>query len=125
MTGTAGDDRPPPEPYHAEAACCELPGCFRMVSGAGGGPTHCPAPVRWAGTFEFGNGEVWRAMACDGHHHGLTDPHPLTDDDRAYLEGLQHQHARALAGKPYARPLPLRPGRPQPAGASKGRRMRR
>jgi len=90
-----------------------------MVSGAGGGgPTHCPAPVRWAGTFEFGNGEVWRAMACDGHHHGLIDAHPLTDDDRAYLEGLERQHARALAGKPYARALPLRPGRPWPAKAS-------
>jgi hypothetical protein len=58
----AAGARPGPtrKPHVAEAACCELPGCLCLVAtvASGGGPTHCPDPVRWAGTFQFGNGEV-------------------------------------------------------------------
>ncbi len=55
----------------------------------------------------FGNGERWRAFACDGHHHDLNGPRPLTDDDEVYLTGVARQWARALSGKPWARPLPI------------------
>jgi hypothetical protein len=51
-----------PTPRHADAICVERPGCWRMVDGAiaGTGPTHCPAPVAWAGTvtFNFPTGQL-------------------------------------------------------------------
>jgi len=67
---------------------------------------------RWAGavTFSGPGGGRWRVFACDAHHDGLDDTHPLTDDDQVYLAGLDRQWERALAGKPWARPLPVRLG---------------
>jgi hypothetical protein len=43
--------------------------CFGMVSGGseGGGPTHCPEPPTWRGTFRARNGRRYTVEACEGH----------------------------------------------------------
>jgi hypothetical protein len=56
-------------PYYAEAFS-PLPGrCFRMVTrhGGGAGPTHCPEPVAWRGSWRAPNGRRYRIEACEGH----------------------------------------------------------
>jgi hypothetical protein len=58
-----------PMSYYAEAFAA-LPGrCFRFVSrgGEGGGPTFCPEPPVWRGTFHAPNGRCYRVEACEGH----------------------------------------------------------
>jgi len=58
-----------PTPYYAEVFA-PMPGrCFRMVSrgSEGGGPTHCPEPPTWRGTFRAPNGRRYRVEACEGH----------------------------------------------------------
>jgi hypothetical protein len=63
MSGTG------PAPYHAEAFF-PVPGrCFRLIShgSQGGGPTHCPEPPVWRGTFQAPNGRRDRVEACEGH----------------------------------------------------------
>jgi hypothetical protein len=59
-TGTA--------PYYAEAFF-PLPGrCFRLITRAGeGGPTHCPEPPTWRGSWRASNGRHYRVEACKGH----------------------------------------------------------
>jgi hypothetical protein len=47
-----------------------MPGrCFRLIShgSEGGGPTHCPEPPVWRGTFQAPNGRRYRVEACEGH----------------------------------------------------------
>jgi hypothetical protein len=46
-----------------------LPGrCFRLVSRHGdAGPTHCPEPVAWRGSWRAPNGRRYRIEACEGH----------------------------------------------------------
>jgi hypothetical protein len=59
----------PGAPYYAEAFS-PLPGrCFRMVTrqGGGAGPTHCPQPVVWRGSWRAPNGRRYRIEACEGH----------------------------------------------------------
>ena len=59
----------PGAPYYAEAFS-PLPGrCFRMVTrhGGGAGPTHCPEPVAWRGSWRASNGRRYRIEACEGH----------------------------------------------------------
>jgi hypothetical protein len=60
----------PGAPYYAEAFS-PLPGrCFRMVTtrqGGGAGPTHCPEPVAWRGSWRAPNGRRYRIEACEGH----------------------------------------------------------
>jgi hypothetical protein len=55
-------------PYYAEAFS-PLPGrCFRLVARHGeGGPTHCPEPPTWRGTWRAPNGRRYRVEACEGH----------------------------------------------------------
>lgn len=59
-TGTA--------PYYAEAFF-PMPGrCFRLIALAGaGGPTHCPEPPTWRGSWRAPNGRRYRVEACEGH----------------------------------------------------------
>jgi hypothetical protein len=59
-TGTA--------PYYAEAFF-PMPGrCFRLIARAGeGGPTHCPEPPTWRGSWRAPNGRRYRVEACEGH----------------------------------------------------------
>jgi hypothetical protein len=59
----------PGAPYYAEAFS-PLPGrCFRMVTRqrGGAGPTHCPEPVAWRGSWRARNGRRYRIEACEGH----------------------------------------------------------
>jgi hypothetical protein len=58
----------PGAPYYAEAFS-PLPGrCFRMVAHHGeAGPTHCPEPVAWRGSWRAPNGRRYRVEACEGH----------------------------------------------------------
>ena len=60
MSGTAS---------HDTQAFSALPGRgFRLVSGGeGGGPTHCPEPVAWRGSWRAPNGRRYRIDACEGH----------------------------------------------------------
>jgi hypothetical protein len=55
-------------PYYAEVFA-PMPGrCLCMVSGGeGGGPTHCPEPPTWRGTFRARNGHRYTVEACEGH----------------------------------------------------------
>jgi hypothetical protein len=55
-------------PYYAEAFTL-MPGrCFRLISGGeGGGPTHCPEPPVWRGSWRAPNGRRYQVEACDGH----------------------------------------------------------
>jgi hypothetical protein len=65
----ASNDRPPPAPRYAEAFS-PLPGrCFRFIShgGEGGGPTHCPEPPAWRGSWRAPNGLRYRVEACEEH----------------------------------------------------------
>lgn len=70
-TGTA--------PYYAEAFF-PMPGrCFRLIARAGeGGPTHCPEPPTWRGSWRAPNGRRYRVEACEGHRppadHGGEPP---------------------------------------------------
>ena len=59
-------DQPAP---HCAQAFAAMPGrCFRFVSGGeGGGPTHCPEPPVWPGTFRAPNGGQYTVEACGGH----------------------------------------------------------
>jgi hypothetical protein len=61
MSGTA--------PYYAEAFFPMSGHCFRLIShgSQGGGPTHCPEPPVWRGTFQAPNGRRYRVEACEGH----------------------------------------------------------
>jgi hypothetical protein len=61
MSGTA--------PYYAEAFFLVPGRCFRLIShgSQGGGPTHCPEPPVWRGTFQAPNGRRYRVEACEGH----------------------------------------------------------
>jgi hypothetical protein len=58
----------PGAPYYAEAFS-PLPGrCFRLVASASeAGPTHCPEPVAWRGSWRAPNGRRYRVEACKGH----------------------------------------------------------
>jgi hypothetical protein len=58
----------PEASYYAEAFS-PLPGhCFRLVSRRGeAGPTHCPEPVAWGGSWPAPNGRRYRIEACEGH----------------------------------------------------------
>ena len=60
MSGTA--------PYYTQAFL-PLPGRgFRLVSGGeGGGPTYCPEPPVWRGSWRAPNGRRYRIDACEGH----------------------------------------------------------
>jgi len=58
-----------PTPCYAEVFA-PMPGrCFRMVSrgSEGGGPTHCPEPPVWRGSFPARNGRRYTVEACEGH----------------------------------------------------------
>jgi hypothetical protein len=68
MSGTAT--------YYTQAFS-PLPGrCFRLVSrgNEGGGPTHCPEPPTWRGTFRARNGRRYTLEACEGHLPRGTSP---------------------------------------------------
>jgi hypothetical protein len=70
----------PGAPYYAEAFSL-LPGrCFRMVTrhGGGAGPTHCPEPVVWRGSWRAPKGRGYRIEACDGHPPALDAGRALT-----------------------------------------------
>ena len=56
------------EPYYAEAFS-PLPGrCFRLVAHPGeAGPSHCPEPVTWRGSWQAPSGRRYRIEACEGH----------------------------------------------------------
>jgi hypothetical protein len=58
----------PGAPYYAQAFS-PLPGRFRMVTRlrGGAGPTHCPEPVAWRGSWRAPNGRRYRIEACEGH----------------------------------------------------------
>jgi hypothetical protein len=58
----------PAAPYDAEAFS-PLPGrCFRLATSQGeAGPTHCPEPVAWRGSWRAPNGRRYRIEACEGH----------------------------------------------------------
>jgi hypothetical protein len=59
----------PGPPYYAEAFS-PLPGrCFRMATrhGGGAGPTHCPEPVGWRGSWPARTAAVNWIEACEGH----------------------------------------------------------
>jgi hypothetical protein len=60
MSGTA--------PYYTEAFFPTPSRCFRPVSSGneGGGPTHCPEPPTWRGTFRARNGRRYTVEACEG-----------------------------------------------------------
>jgi hypothetical protein len=60
--------RMPGAAYYAQAFS-PLPGrCFRMVAHHGeAGPTHCPEPVTWRGSWQAPNGRRYRIEACEGH----------------------------------------------------------
>jgi hypothetical protein len=60
MSGTA--------PYYTQAFSPLPDRCFRLVSGGeGGGPTHCPEPPIWRGSWRAPNGRRYRVEACEGH----------------------------------------------------------
>ena len=60
MSGTA--------PYYAEAFY-PMPGrCFRLISGGeGSGPTHCPEPPVWRGSWRAPTGRRYWVEACEDH----------------------------------------------------------
>jgi hypothetical protein len=64
----------PEAPYYAEAFSL-LPGrCFRMVTHHGeAGPTHCPTPVTWRGSWRAPNGRRYWVDACQGHRPTLVE----------------------------------------------------
>jgi hypothetical protein len=42
--------------------------CFRLVAHRGeAGPSHCPEPVAWRGSWRAPNGRRYRIEACEGH----------------------------------------------------------
>jgi hypothetical protein len=58
----------PGAPYYAEAFSLLPSRCFRMVAHHGGsGPTHCPKPVAWRGSWRAPNSRRYRMEACEGH----------------------------------------------------------
>jgi hypothetical protein len=55
----------PGAPYYAEAFS-PLPG--RLVAHHGGaGPTHCPEPATWRGSWRAPNGRRYLVEVCEGH----------------------------------------------------------
>jgi hypothetical protein len=58
----------PGAPFYAEAFS-PLPGrCFRLVAHPGeAGPTHCPEPVSWRGSWRAPSGRRYWVEACEGH----------------------------------------------------------
>jgi hypothetical protein len=51
-------------------------GCFRLVAYHGeAGPTHCPEPVAWRGSWRPPNGRRFRIEACERHR-------PRSDEGR-------------------------------------------
>ena len=81
----------PGAPYYAEAFS-PLPGrCFRMVTrhGGGAGPTHCPEPVVWRGSWRAPKGRRYRIEACEGHR-------PAPDEGRALTAEGFRQTPRGL-----------------------------
>src|SRR4051812_5970576 len=86
--------------------------CWRMVSGDGqAGPTTCSDEVVWAGSFKFEDGETWLVFSCDGHEEGLSDPHPLTNEDRVEMESRRANWNSGVQGKGWVPPKPLKPRR--------------
>jgi hypothetical protein len=60
MSGTA--------PYYTQAFSPLPDRCFRLVASQGeAGPTHCPEPVAWRGSWRAPNGRRYRVEACEGH----------------------------------------------------------
>jgi hypothetical protein len=70
----------PGAPYYAEAFS-PLPGrCFRMVAQQGeAGPTYCPEPVAWRGSWRAPNGRRYRIEAAKA----TGTPPPVEDGDPA------------------------------------------
>jgi hypothetical protein len=64
----------PGAPYYAEAFS-PMPGrCLRMIGRKEeAGPTHCPKPVVWRGSWRAPNGRRYRIEACDGHRPPPTE----------------------------------------------------
>jgi hypothetical protein len=59
MSGTA--------PYYTQALSPLPDRCFRLVASQGeAGPTHCPEPVAWRGSWRAPNGRRYRVEACEG-----------------------------------------------------------
>jgi hypothetical protein len=69
MTTTGPESAP--APYYAEAFSL-MPGrCFRLIARDGeGGPTHCPEPPVWRGSWRAPDGRRYRVEACQGHRPG-------------------------------------------------------
>jgi hypothetical protein len=64
--------------HYAEAFSPLAGRCFRLVDRAGeAGPTHCPQPPRWRGSFRTGGGRRDAVEACDGHRGPLEHARPL------------------------------------------------
>jgi hypothetical protein len=72
----------PGAPYYA-GAFSPLPGrCFRMVASLGeAGPSPCPEPVVWRGSWRAQNGRRYRVDACEGHR-------PTPDGTKGFGVGL-------------------------------------
>jgi hypothetical protein len=61
--------------YYAKAFSLMSGRCFRLVAHSGeAGPTHCPEPVAWRGSWKAPNGRRYRIEACEGHR-------PVPDED--------------------------------------------
>ena len=69
----------PGAPYYAEAFSPLSGRCFRIIPNHGEtGPTHCPEPVIWRGSWRAPNGRRYRVEACEGHR-----PTPIKGSDTA------------------------------------------
>jgi hypothetical protein len=54
--------------YYAEAFSPLSGRCFRLVAHHGeAGPTDCPEPAVWRGSWRASNGRRYRIEACEAH----------------------------------------------------------
>ena len=81
-------------------------GCPAMVRHVVGQYTSCGGPPTHAGYVRVkGKGRI-RVFPCTEHACQVDGAAPMTNEDRAELEGRREQNRRALAGLPYERVRP-------------------
>jgi hypothetical protein len=83
--------------------------------------TSCSAPPTHSGYVRAKGKGLIRVFPCDQHAGQVDAAAPMTDEDRAELDGRIAQFQRALAGLPYERVGPVCPGRTARPTSSPGR----
>ena len=95
--------------------CFSNPGCPAMVRYGHGQWTSCRAEPELAGFLTVSEHVpvdrrgTYLLFTCRAHIGLVTDPRPMTDEDRAELEHRREQERLGLAGRPYDRVQPIKP----------------